>query len=166
MAISDKTGKNVKQAVEKKVREKLVTVEYAAPAGAVWVNAEGKLTAWPEDFKTTQHKPLSKSAFADEYIYHMARAAKFDKLAIKCREEAELSKKLGGTKGNAKAKKLLTMQKRMAELTASLQAEGVDVKALLGTLATPVAATQPAKPPVAATQPTKPPVAAGQPAKT
>jgi hypothetical protein len=127
----------VKVRKQREKKEKVAQVAYVAPVGAAWVDANGKLTAWPDDFKSTLHKALKGKDFADECVYLNAKADKFEKLAKKFRADAEESKRLGGIKGNVKAKKLVALQKRMADLKASLAAEGIDVAELLSKLVPP-----------------------------
>lgn len=96
---------------------------------------DAKLTTpvTPEGYSTAKHKPLKKSDFECEYIYLEYKANEYDRKAAKLRAEAETIKKLGNATDRVKAKKLMGMQQRMAELARELAAEGsVDLAEILG----------------------------------
>lgn len=115
-------------------KEKKVRVKYSAPENAAWVNEDGKLIAAPEDFDPKANKPLQRKDFADEATFFEMQANVYEARAKRCREKAEESKKLGGAKDKQKAKKLISMTKRLNELKASLQEEGFDVDSLMASL--------------------------------
>lgn len=116
-------------------KEKVEKVQYVPTVGAGdWVNADGKLTAWPGDFDPKTHKPPQRKDYADDAVFFTILADRAEASAKKFREKAEESKKLGNVKDRARAKKLLAARKRMQDLEAQLKAEGVNVEELLGTL--------------------------------
>jgi len=84
-----------------------------------------------EQFNPSKHKPLTRKDFEAEYLFYEHRAVLAENKAVNLRAKAEESKKLGNVGDAAKAKKLLKMQKAMAELQAQLAAQGVDVAALM-----------------------------------
>lgn len=86
----------------------------------------------PTDLDLKKHYPLKRGDFEDETIWLIARAETFEAKAVSYREEADDWKRLGSIKDRVKAKKLITMQRRMADLKTQLQAQGIDVDALLG----------------------------------
>lgn len=108
---------------EKAKKEKRVRIDYPVP--------EGGLDSWPTDFDAKVHKPLKRKDFKDETLWLEAKAAEYEKRASAMRDEIETCKTLGNAKDRARAKKLLSMQKRMAEMEAELKGEGVDVDNLL-----------------------------------
>ena len=90
-----------------------------------------KLDAYPEDFDSKQHKPLKKGNFEDETVWMLHQADVLEGRAKKIREDVELIRKTGGKKAQAKVKKLLAIQNKLAQLESELSDEGVDVEALL-----------------------------------
>ena len=118
---------------KKEKKPKVKRIEYVPPTDAPFVK-DGKLTALPTDFDAKKYKPLRAKQFADEGLYFDLKAAHYEDLAKKARADAETARKTGNLKDKVKAKKLLAMQKRMAELSASLAGEGVDVAALLASV--------------------------------
>jgi hypothetical protein len=117
---------------EKAKKVKRERVQYPIP--------EGGLEIYPTDYDSKKFKPLKKKDFKDEALYIEARATHLETQAKNLREEAANMRKMGGVKDKGKAKRLLAMQKRMAELKASLAGEGVDVDALLASMAAPTEA--------------------------
>lgn len=112
---------------EKAKKEKRVRVEYTVP--------EGGLESWPTDFDPKTHKPLKRKDFKDETIWLESKAADYERRAQAMRVEIETTKTLGSSKDRAKAKKLLSMQKRMEEMQKEMEAEGIDVGALKAAMA-------------------------------
>ena len=119
---------------EKGSKEKVEKVVYPGLLGDI--DPETKeparlvLKDWPEDFDPKKHKPLLKRDFETEAPWLINRAEKLEAQAKAYRDEAEMVKKLGSKQDRAKAKKLIQMRDRMAELRAQLEAEGIDVDAL------------------------------------
>ena len=120
-----KTGKP--QARKPQVRKPKVPYD-----GPVQRNADGKFDAVPEGYSSKKHKPLLKADFVDDALWYLMKAAEYDRKAQWFRDQADQSKKLGGSKDKAAAKKLLKMQERFAELRKNLESQGIDVAALLG----------------------------------
>jgi hypothetical protein len=118
-------------------KAKVERVEYTVP--------EGGFTEIPSDFSSKIHKPLKRKDFKDEALWFELRAAELEAKAKRARAEADNVRKLGGVKDRAKAKRLISMQKRMAEISEQLTAQGVDVAALLGSLSGNGEAAAPAK---------------------
>jgi len=90
-----------------------------------------KLDSVPADFNPKIHLPLQRRDFKDESVYFQLRADIAKKSAERFQKLADDAKKLGGMKERVKAKKLLQMQKRMADLIAELKAGGTNVDELL-----------------------------------
>lgn len=102
-------------------------------------DAEGKdtiipLKEVPKDWDPKAHKGLRRKDFSDEALFWDWRADRMELQVKKIRAHAEELRKLGTVKDRSRAKKLLSMQKRIADLKAQLEGEGVDVDALLTTL--------------------------------
>lgn len=99
---------------------------------------KGLLTAVPTDWKTGAFKPLTRKSFASEDLFWDFKALLAEKLAVEYKRRGEVIRK-GGGKDAAKAKKLVAMQKKMAELRAALEADGVDVAGILASMEAPKA---------------------------
>lgn len=97
------------------------------------VMKDGKLLVIPTDHDAKVHLPIKRKGFADEGMFYELRARQMEAKAADYRKMAADSAKLGGVKDKAKAKQLLKMQDKIAELTKTLAAAGIDVAALLGT---------------------------------
>ena len=91
-----------------------------------------KLKEVPETYDEKVHRPLRKENFEGDDWYYIHKAEQLEAQAQWNRKQAEDYRKLGGVQDRAKAKRLLDMQSRMAELKAQLAADGVDVEALMG----------------------------------
>lgn len=106
----------------------------AKPDYVLPVNDEGQpilLTdVIPSDYNPETHS-LKKSHFQEEYHYLLFKASEYEAKAATMRHEAEELKKLGSAEDRAKAKRLLAMSQRMAELRAQLEAAGYDVDAMM-----------------------------------
>ncbi len=90
-----------------------------------------KVKGVPEDFNSKKHKPLKRRDFECESTWFELKAVELDKRAADYRKMAADIKKLGSVADRAKAKKLLAMQRKMAELQAQLKEQGIDVDELL-----------------------------------
>lgn len=86
-----------------------------------------KLAAVPADFDIKAHKPLGRNDFEDESLWYELRAQDYERKAKEMREQGAEIKALGGIEDRKEAKKLLELQKKMAELTAKLKGKNVDV---------------------------------------
>ena len=88
-------------------------------------------TETPPDFDFVKQAPLKKRDFATDWQYftHKSKDGQF-KVEV-WKTKAEEAKTLGSGKERAKAKRLRKMQAKMAELRAQLEAQGIDVEALL-----------------------------------
>lgn len=131
---------------DEKAKKAPKRIEFSAPEGAAYVNADGKFTAVPTDWDAKKHQPLKRKTFADDSQWLELRAQDYDRRAAALRKQAVEGKKLGNVKDKAKAKKLLGMQKRMEDLRKQLEADGIDVAALLGAQAEKVEAAVEAAP--------------------
>jgi hypothetical protein len=123
-------------APEKAKKAKVVKIDHPA----LWsVPKEGedsvrvKIEVRPADYCPKTHKILKMKDFANESFYLEDQAKQLETKATGLRAKAEKLRTLGSTASSAKAKTLVKMQERMAELMASLKAEGVDIDALMGT---------------------------------
>lgn len=90
-----------------------------------------KLTEVPKDFDFSKNRPLRRKDFADDGKFFLYKAAECDAKAADFRKKAEEAGKLGAGKEKGKAKRLLKMQEKMAELKKQLSEQGIDVEALL-----------------------------------
>jgi hypothetical protein len=90
-----------------------------------------KLEKRPADFDPKVHNNLRAKNFVNESFFLEDQAAQLDLKAAALRAKAEKLRSLGSTASSAKAKTLIKMQERMAELLESLKKDGVDVDALM-----------------------------------
>lgn len=87
----------------------------------------------PEGFNSSKHLPLAKSDFVDEVTFLLFKAGECERKAAKYRREAETVQKLGNATDRSKAKKLLTLQSKMAELAKELaKDETINLREVLG----------------------------------
>jgi hypothetical protein len=117
-----------KEKAPKEKKAKVAKIDFPAlyNAAGEW----NKLEALPDDtYNPKVHKLLKKKDFKDEPLYLEFLAAGFEKKATSLKAQAEKIRKLGSSSSNAKLKTLIKMQERMAELMATLRAEGIDVDA-------------------------------------
>jgi len=122
-------------AAGKAKREARKANKWAAPAGASYVNEDGRFTftVAPTEYDAKTFADLEESDFAREDIYVDYRAGLLEAKAAKLRAEAEAIRK-GGPRLKGGAKKLLAFQQKFEALKASLIAEGVDVESVLASL--------------------------------
>lgn len=92
--------------------------------------------AVPEGFDFATNKPLKKRDFSADHLFYEYRAAEMDFKAAAFRKQAEEAKKLGSAKDRSRAKRLVKLQEKMAELKKQLTEQGVDVEDLLAAAAT------------------------------
>lgn len=90
-----------------------------------------RLTEWPADFDASLHKPLRRVDFENDAVWFEKKAEEYDAKAADMREKAEISRKLGNSADRAKAKKFKKMKDQMAKLQSELEAQGVDIAAML-----------------------------------
>lgn len=118
---------------EKKERiEFLTTLD--TPEGA---EGPAKLTYGDErlqSFDRKTHKPLKADDFVAKHHFMKYKADDFEAKAASLRSDAEKLEKLGDIADVKKAKRLIALQKQMADLTASLEADGQDIGALMEAL--------------------------------
>lgn len=88
----------------------------------------------PKDWDPQKHKGLRRKDFADDALFFDWRADRLELQAKGYRQQAEEFRKLGSVKDRARAKKLLSMQKRIEDLKQQLAGEGVNVNELLATI--------------------------------
>ena len=91
------------------------------------------LDAIPEDYDSKKHLPLRRKDFSDESMWFDMKADEYDGKAAAFRKQAADWRAMGSKADRAKAKRLIAMKAKMAELEAALKAEGIDTDALLGT---------------------------------
>lgn len=96
--------------------------------------------AVPDDFAFDTMKPLKKKSFATDAAFFEYRAKEMEFKAGKFRAQAEEAKKVGTGAERNKAKKLVKLQSKIAELRAQLEAQGVDVEELIKKAADPAVA--------------------------
>ena len=90
-------------------------------------------TAVPTDFNFENFKPLKKKNFVSDHLYFMHRANEMSFKRTAFLVKAEEAKKLGSSSEQRKKKQIVKLQSKMDELKQQLEAQGVDVKALLAT---------------------------------
>lgn len=112
------------------------------PHPLVGVEDETKypFVAVPADFSIDDHERLSKEDFVDEAGYFDYKAWEHEVRAKRLRAKAIEYRTLGSKEDRAKAKKLRSMQAKMAELEKELAEAGVDVAKLLASAAAPAKA--------------------------
>lgn len=106
-------------------KEKIEKIDYPR------TDSDPKFESVPDDWDTAKHNPLKKKDFEKEEVYFYMRADQLEAAAQKMRRKGEYSAKFGSSKDAVKAKRLKKMQEKMAELQKQLEADGVDVEALL-----------------------------------
>lgn len=115
-------------------KEKIVRVTHPA----LQPDADGKptvqLESIPQDFDPRMHKPIRRKDLKDDTLHFDLQIQRLEKKIEQLRAQREESKQLGSVKDRASAKKLLALQKRMDEVTKTLEASGTDVTALLAML--------------------------------
>jgi hypothetical protein len=102
------------------------------PKKKPYVEEGQQLETVPTDFNKKVHAPLKRKDFAEEWMWFEWKANELTKDAEKYRKEAETIKKLGSKADRAKARRLLQMQKKMAELEAQLKEKGYDIEEITG----------------------------------
>jgi len=81
-------------------------------------------------FDPKVHRKLKDTNFSDPSLQLEWKADNYEQRAKALRVEAAQLRKLGTVQDRARAKKLIQMQAKIAELAAQLAADGVDVEAL------------------------------------
>ena len=124
----------LKKVVTKTIETK--AIEAKAPKGRPPHPAVGRDGVWPfealpGDFDLVKHKPLRKKDFSTEAAYYDYRVMVAESRVEKLRERATLARTLGGAKDAAKARRLLRIRAKFAELRRELEGAGIDVDALL-----------------------------------
>ena len=120
----------------KEKREARAANKFVPPAGASYINEDGLMTCTitPEGWDGKVHADFVMADFAAEHYYLDFRAGLLEAKAAKLRLDAETSRK-GGPRLKGDAKKLLAYQEKFEALRKSLEAEGVDVSAILAGIA-------------------------------
>jgi hypothetical protein len=120
-----------------KKSEKVARVAY--PGIQVGPDGKGtvKLKEWPADFDHRKHQPLARSDFENEAPWLIARAERLEKMAAKCRKDADLATKFGNKEQRQMAKKLQHMNEKVAEMMKDLQAQGLDPAMFLSNMVAP-----------------------------
>jgi len=85
----------------------------------------------PTGFDFKNHKTLKKVNFVTDELYYLHRAAEQDAKATTWRAQAAEAKAMGTSKDRGKAKRLIKLTEKMAELKKQLQEQGIDVEELL-----------------------------------
>ena len=87
--------------------------------------------AVPEGFNFKDYKPLKKRNFASETTYYLHRKEEMNYKAGIFAELAEEARTQGSAADRRKKKQIVQAQKKMAELRAQLEGQGIDVDAIL-----------------------------------
>jgi hypothetical protein len=85
----------------------------------------------PENFDFDTFKALKKRDFASDEMFYRYRAAEMEHKAAGFITKAEEAKKMGSAADRGKAKRLIKLQEKMAELKKQLTEQGVNVDELL-----------------------------------
>jgi hypothetical protein len=88
-------------------------------------------TETPKDFDFKAMKGLKKKDFATDEAFFLYKAAEAEYKIGMWNARAEEAKTMGSSKERSKAKRLVRMQGKVEELTKALEAQGIDVAALL-----------------------------------
>jgi len=100
------------------------------------LSKEAYKVAVPENFNFAEYKPLKKKNFETDELYYMHRAAEMQFRAGAFVQRATDAKLNGANRATAgKAKRLIKLTEKMAELRKQLEEQGIDVKAILATTA-------------------------------
>jgi hypothetical protein len=95
---------------------------------------EGGLTEVSADYSPTKFQKLGPKDFAAEHFYLSFMADQHEKKAKRFRAAASESQLVGDSKHAAKAKKMLKMQRELAEIKAQLEADGLNPADILAKL--------------------------------
>jgi hypothetical protein len=95
------------------------------------IAAEPYDVAVPPGFNFLNYKPLKKKNFATEALYYEHRVAEMDFKSDSFAAQAEEARKFGDSKQRNKAKKIVKLNEKMAELRKQLTAQGINVDELL-----------------------------------
>lgn len=85
----------------------------------------------PGDYDWDKHKPFMKVDFTHEYTWFEFRAIDLERRAAKFRKDAETSRTLGSGADRLKAKTLVKLVGKVADLKLLLERKGVNVEELL-----------------------------------
>lgn len=87
--------------------------------------------AMPTGFDWDKNKPMKKRQFTSDAIYYEHRAEQMTYKADAFRAKAKEIAALGSRADQAKAKKMLKLSNKIAELKAELAGQGIDVEELM-----------------------------------
>ncbi len=104
--------------------EKVEKVKFPIP--------EGGFLKVPENFDPKNHKPLLRKAFKEDAIFFDWKADLAGLACKRYRLRAEESRKFGNIADRTKARKIMKMQDKIADLRKELEGQGIDVDSLLG----------------------------------
>lgn len=90
-----------------------------------------KIDDLPEDFDFAKCSPIKRRQFSSEAGYYEYKAKENHWRADVYESKAKESRELGSGKTRQKAKRLRNMTQRMSDLRTELEADGIDVEALL-----------------------------------
>jgi len=93
-----------------------------------------KLKDFPADFDPKLHKGLTRKDFENEAPFLRKLADELEGRVKKLRAEADDAEKLGSASQRATAKKLRAMFDKFNELKKELEADGVDVATIMGSI--------------------------------
>lgn len=97
------------------------------------------LDAVPADFDFERHAPIKGKTFGSKAAFFEYRAAELTFKADRFRTQAAQDRQFGDKATRQAASRLQKMQSKMAEMTALLKAQGVDVESILKAAVAPTA---------------------------
>lgn len=130
-----KANRKPRKPIAKRIHHPLLKAVEKEVRGKKRMVASEQLAEIPADFNAKIHRPLGRKDFKDESLWYEVQARKLEAKAKDLRQQGEDLKALGGIQDRAEAKKLIALQRKMAELTASLQKKGVDTSRLTARIA-------------------------------
>lgn len=134
-----KANRKPRKPIAKRIHHPLLKAVEKEVRGKKRMVASEQLAEIPADFNAKIHRPLGRKDFKDESLWYEVQARKLEAKAADLRKQGEDLKALGGIQDRAEAKKLIALQRKMAELTASLQKKGVDTSRLTARIAADLA---------------------------
>jgi hypothetical protein len=100
------------------------------------VSTEAYKTSMPENFNFADYKPLKKKNFETDELYFLHRAEEMKHKASTFLRRAAEAKAAGTNRATAgKAKRMIKLTEKMAELRKQLEEQGIDVESILATAA-------------------------------
>ena len=126
---ADKAAKPKK--TEEELKAERIAAHEARNHPAIAGNSDVKLKELPPDWDFDAFNPVKRKNFEKDDVFYEYKVSECEWKARKYKEKAEEARTLGSAADRGKAKRLRSMQEKMAELRAELEAQGVNVDELL-----------------------------------